>query len=213
MAEFYRKSASGGGKDEPVLLEKVQRQLLPESNVSEPTDWSPDGRHLLYSTSTSNVQLWLLPLSIAGDANKPFRLIDSPADVMHGNFSPDAHLIAYCSNESGRWEVYVQTFPLSDRKWQVSTDGGYQPRWRADGREIYYLTKDRKLMAVPVNAGLSFGVPKPLFQTQVPSGINSLNMHYVPSRDGRRFLVNTQIGEPAPNPITVVLNWTAALKK
>jgi hypothetical protein len=68
-------------------------------------------------------------------------------------------------------------------------------------------------MGVPVNAGPSFGVPKPLFQTQVPSGMNSINMHYVPSRDGRRFLVNTQIGEPAPTPITVVLNWTAALRK
>jgi serine/threonine protein kinase len=213
LAEFYRKSASGGGREEPVLLEKVLREVLTESNVSVPTDWSPDGRHLLYSTSTSNVQLWLLPLSPAGEAGKPFKLIDSPADVMHGNFSPDGRLIAYCSNESGGWEVYAQTFPLSDRKWQVSTDGGYQPRWRADGREIYYLTRDRKLMGVPVNSGPSFGVPKPLFQTQVPTGVNSVNLHYVPSRDGRRFLVNTQIGEPAPTPITVLLNWTAALKK
>jgi Tol biopolymer transport system component len=213
MAEFYRKSASGGGKDEPVLLEKVQREALAESNVSEPTDWSTDGRHLLYSTSTSNVQLWLLPFSPGGDAGKPFKLIDSPADMMHGNFSPDGGLITYSSNETGVWEVYAQTFPLSDRKWQISTDGGYQARWRADGREVYYLTRSRKLMSVTVNAGPSFGVPKPLFQTQVPSGINSLNMHYVPSRDGRRFLVNTQIGEPTPNPITVVLNWTAALKK
>src|SRR5262249_36776315 len=100
IAEFYQKSAGGGGKDEPVLLEKMQREVLAESNNSEPTDWSPDGRHVLYSTSTSNVQLWLLPLSIVSDANKPLRLIDSPADVMHGNFSPDGHLIAYCSNES-----------------------------------------------------------------------------------------------------------------
>jgi eukaryotic-like serine/threonine-protein kinase len=213
MAEFYRRSASGGGKDEPVLLEKVQREVLAESNVSEPTDWSPDGRNLLYSTSTSNVQLWLLPFSPEGNAGKPFKLIDSAADVMHGNFSPDGRLIAYSSNESGAWEVYAQTFPLSDRIWKISTDGGYQPRWRPDGREIYYLTRNRKLMAVPVNGGPSFGVPKPLFQTQVPSGVNSLNMHYVPTRDGRRFLVNTRVGEPAPNPITVVLNWTAALKK
>jgi len=213
MAEFYRKSASGGGKEEPVLLDKVQREVLTESNLSEPTDWSPDGRHLLYSTSTSNVQLWLLPFSSGGTPEKPSKLVDSPADVMHGNFSPDGRLIAYTSNESGVWEVYAQTFPPSDRKWQISTDGGYEPRWRADGREVYYLTRNRKLMSVPVSAGPSFGVPKPLFQTQVPSGVNSLNMHYVPSRDGRRFLVNTQIGEPAPNPITVVLNWTAALKK
>ena len=213
LAEFYRKSADGGGGDEPVLLENMQREVLPESNVSVPTDWSPDGRAILYSTSTSNVQLWLLPISPGGGAGRPFKLIDSPADMMHGNFSPDGRLIAYCSNYSGEWKVYAQTFPPSDRIWKISTQGGYQPRWRADGREIYYLTKERKLMAVPVDAGPSFAVPKPLFQTQVPSGMTSINMHYVPGRDGRRFLVNTQIGEPRPSPITVVLNWSAALKK
>jgi hypothetical protein len=132
---------------------------------------------------------------------------------MLGAFSPDGRLVAYTSNESGRFEVYVQTFPLSDQKWQVSTSGGYEPRWRRDGSEIYYLSEDRKLMAVPVSAGPSFHVPKPLFQTRVPAGVNHLRTNYVPSNDGRRFLVNTQTGDPAPNPITVVLNWTAGLNK
>jgi eukaryotic-like serine/threonine-protein kinase len=132
---------------------------------------------------------------------------------MHGNFSPDGRLLAYSSNESGRFEVHVQTFPPSDRKWQVSTAGGYEPRWRGDGREIYYLSEDRKLMAVSVDAGPSFGVPKPLFQTRVLPGVNAQRTSYVPSRDGRRFLVNTQTGDPPPNPITVVLNWTAGLKR
>jgi Tol biopolymer transport system component len=211
--EIYQVSASGGGKDEVLLPEELQRTALQEYNTAEPTDWSSDGRHILYSIATSNTQLWLLPLSAAGGVGKPVRLIDSPADVMHGNFSPDGRMIAYSSNESGAWEVYAQTFPLSDRRWLVSINGGYEPRWSADGHEIYYLSKDRKLMAVPVVAGSSFGVPKPLFQTQIATGVSSLNMHYVPGRDGRRFLVNTQIGEPAPNPITIVLNWTAALKK
>ena len=76
---------------------------------------------------------------------------------MHGNFSPDGQLVAYSSNESGRFEVYVQTFPRSDRRWQVSTSGGSERRWRRDGREIYYLSEDRKLMAVAVVAGASFG--------------------------------------------------------
>ena len=112
LAEFYRKSADGGGGDEPVLLENMQREVLPESNVSVPTDWSPDGRAILYSTSTSNVQLWLLPISPGGGTGRPFKLIDSPADVMHGNFSPDGRLIAYCSNYSGEWEVYrFKRFP------------------------------------------------------------------------------------------------------
>jgi hypothetical protein len=109
--------------------------------------------------------------------------------------------------------VYVETFPRSERRWPVSTNGGYEPRWRADGREIYYLSEDRKLMAVLVGDGPSFGVPVALFQTRVPAGVSANRTHYVPSRDGKGFLVNTQSGDPSPPPITVVLNWTAALKK
>ena len=118
----------------------------------------------------------------------------------------------YSSNESGRPEVYVQTFPRSDRKWPVSTTGGYEPRWRADGGEIFYLSQDQKLMAVSVGPGPSFDVPQLLFQTRVPVGLNVLRTSYVPSRDGRRFLINTQSDDQASTPITVVLNWTAALK-
>jgi len=212
LAEFYQKSASGGGKEEPVLLEEMQRAVFIEANNSEPTDWSPDGKRLLFSTTTGNSGLWLLPLSSAGGDGKPVKFVDSPGDQIHANFSPDGHFVAYSSNESGRYEVHVQTFPLSDRTWQVSTNGGYEPRWRGDGHEIYYLSEDRKLMAVSVGPGPSFGVPKPLFQTRVLPGVSSLRANYVPSRDGRRFLVNTQIGDPPPNPITVVLNWTAGLR-
>ena len=103
--------------------------------------------------------------------------------------------------------MYVQTFPLSDRKWAVSTNGGYEPRWRGDGREIYYLAENRELMAVPVNVGPSFGVPKPLFQTRVPRGVEAFRTHYVPSRDGRRFLVNTQATDPAPLAISGLDCW------
>ena len=131
---------------------------------------------------------------------------------MHGNFSPDGGLVAYTSNESGRVEVYVETVPRSDRKWPVSTNGGYEPRWRADGGEIYYLSEDRNLMAVPVGAGPSFGIPKPLFQAHVPAGVSWLRTHYVPSRDGQRFLVNVATDTVA-SPITVVLNWSASLNK
>jgi hypothetical protein len=121
--------------------------------------------------------------------------------------------VAYTSNESGKFQVYVQTLPLSDKKWQVSTNGGYEPRWRADGREIYYLSEDRKLMAVPVGAGPAFDVPKALFQTRVPAGVTANRTHYVPSRDGQQFLVNTQSGDASPSPITVVMNWAAGLKR
>ena len=132
---------------------------------------------------------------------------------MHANFSRDGKLVAYTSNESGKHEIYVQTVPLSDRKWQVSIGGGYEPRWGRDVNELYYLSEDRKLMAVSVGAGPSFGPPKPLFQTRVPAGVSPFRTNYVPTRNGERFLIKTQASEPVPNPITVVVNWTALLNK
>jgi hypothetical protein len=155
----------------------------------------------------------MLPLVSAGGDGKPFRYIDSPGDQMHGNFSPKGDLVAYTSNETGKFEVWVQTFPLSDRKAQVSTRGGSEPRWRADGHELYYLSEDRMLMAVLVDPGPKFRAPKPLFQMRVPPGVNPQRMNYVPSKSGQSFLVNTQASDPPPNAITVVLNWTSGLKK
>jgi Tol biopolymer transport system component/predicted Ser/Thr protein kinase len=211
LVEFYQRSAAGGGTQD-LVLSMEQQHAAGISTFTIDTDWSPDGKNVVFSgTSTvSGYHLWLLP--VGGD-RKPVKLLGSTSDEIHANFSPDGRLLAYSSNESKKYEVYVQTLPLSDKKWPVSTNGGYEPRWRADGREIYYLSEDRKLMAVSVGEGPSFGVPKPLFQTQVPAGVSPLRTHYVPSRDGRRFLINTQIGDPAPTPITIVLNWTAGLKK
>ncbi len=176
-----------------------------------PTDWQPDGRHIIFSAPTreTGFDLWLAPI---GDASTPSRFIASPGEQMHGNFSPDGRLVAYTSNESGRFEVYIETVPRSDRKWPVSANGGYEPRWRGDGRELYYLSEDRKLMSVAVGAGPSFGSPTVLFQTRVPADITNNRTHYVPSRDGRRFLVNTALDAPAPS-ITVIVNWTAAAAK
>jgi eukaryotic-like serine/threonine-protein kinase len=182
-----------------MLVAETERAAQIQSINLVPTDWSPDGQDIVFSTPqvATGSDLWLLPLS--GD-RKPVKFIATLAEEMHGNFSPDGHFVAYTSNESGRYEVYVQTFPLSDRKWQVSTNGGYEPRWRTDGREIYYLSEARKLMAVSVGPGPSFGVPQPLFQTRVPAGVTANRQHYVPSRDGQRFLVNTQAGDPSPTP-------------
>ena len=210
--QVYQTSAGGGGSEQLVLSRKMARSAGAQPLSLFPTDWSPDGQSILFSNAgaASGTDLWLLPLT--GD-KKPVKFLASPAEEMHGNFSPDGRLVAYTSNESGKFQVHVQTLPLSDRKWQVSINGGYEPRWRADGREIYYLSEDRKLMAVPVGAGPSFGVPRALFQTRVPAGVSANRMHYVPSRDGQRFLVNTQSGDASPSPITVVMNWTAGLKK
>jgi Tol biopolymer transport system component len=211
VVEFFQKSASLGGSDEVVL----SKERLQESGVlavnALPTDWSKDGQQLIFSvTGTSDNELWLLQNpGRSSESARPVKFMDRAA---HANFSPDGRHVAYTSNESGTYQVYVQTLPLSDRKWLVSTGGGYEPRWRGDGREIYYLSEDRKLMAVPVGAGPTFGVPKPLFQTRVHSDVDSFRTHYDASWDGQRFLVHTRI-EAAPNPIIVVLNWTTALKK
>jgi WD40 repeat protein len=211
LFELYQKSAAGAGNDEPVLLEGAGRAVGLESSLMVPTDWSSDGRQIIFSAaSTSNYDLWLLPM---GGDRKPVKFLSAPSDEMHGNFSPDGRLVAYSSNESGAFEVYVESLPRSDRKWTVSTNGGYEPRWRADGREIFDLAEDHKLMAVSVGPGPSFTTPKPLFQTRVGTTSNPTRTNYVPSRDGQRFLVNQQVGDPAPNPITVVLNWTAGLKR
>jgi Tol biopolymer transport system component len=210
VTELYQKSAGGGGNDQPLLPEDTARAAgLAFANLI-PSDWSRDGQHIAF-TAGLPADVWLLPVA---DNKNSVRLTRSPSDQMHANFSPDGRFIAYSSNESGRYEVYVETLPTSDRKWPISTSGGYEPRWRADGREIYYLAEDRKLMAVPVSSGAApFGVPTALFQTEVHAGVSMFRTHYVPSRDGTRFLVHTRSGDLVPTSITVVLNWTAGLKR
>jgi serine/threonine protein kinase len=203
VIELYERSAAGGGMDRRMLLSDGDR-AMPTGLTA--TDWSADGRRLV---AGAGGDLWLLPLA---NGLKPEKFFASSAVEMHGNFSPDGHLLAYTSNESGRFEVYVETVPRSVQKVTVSTNGGYEPRWRADGGEIYYLSEDRNLMAVPVAAWFRFGIPKPLFQAHVPAGVSGLRTHYVPSRDGERFLVNVATDTVA-SPITVVLNWAASLNK
>ena len=213
VVEFHQKSAAGGGSEQTVLSYRtVQASGIPTNNTLIDTDWSPDGKNILFTVEnpSSGSDVWVLPQT--GD-KKAVNFLTSPADEMHGNFSPDGRLVAYTSNDTGKYQVNVQTLPLSDRKWQVSTSGGYEPRWRADGHEIYYLSEDRKLMAVEVGTGPSFGIPKALFQTQVQPGVTRNHTHYVPSRDGQRFLVNTLSADASPTPITIVMNWAARLKK
>ena len=126
----------------------------------------------------------------------------------------DAGGFRQCLDHGEGGSGHLGLLRASDRKWTISTDGGYEPRWRADGREIYYLSEDRKLMTVPVSTGAApFGVPRALFQTEVHAGVYMLRTHYVPNRAGTRFLVHTRSGDLVPVPITVVLNWTAESKK
>ena len=154
--------------------------------------------------------LWALPLT--GDA-KPFPVVQTTFDETQGQLSPDVRWLAYTSNESGRDEVYVRPFPDAGGKWMVSTGGGSQPRWRRDGKELYYIAPDRKLMAVSVKLGETFenGAATSLFQTEVslPSNTN----RYDVTSDGQRFLVNQPAQSGKEAPFNVILNWTSTLKK
>jgi hypothetical protein len=128
------------------------------------------------------------------------------------SFSPDGHWVAYASDESGRYEIYVQAFPLSGAKFQVSTAGGAEPHWRKDGAELFYSAADRYLMAAPVKSGATFeaGTPKPLFRIPVAQNSNySTAYTYDVSNDGRHFLMAVPVGGEKPAPITLVLNWQA----
>jgi len=208
VSNMYQRLSNGAGNDE-VLLKSAQ--------PTGPHDWSPDGKIILFGmiSPKTGADLWLLPLF--GD-QKPAPFIQTEFIETQARFSPDGRWIAYTSNESGSYQVYIQSFPTSGGKWQVSTSGGAQPQWRRDGKELFYLAPDRKIMAVEVNgAGPTFvsGIPKPLFEAHVstifPGGGGAI--YYSVTGDGQRFLVNTLAGDSMPAPFTVVLNWTAGLKR
>jgi Tol biopolymer transport system component len=198
----YRKVSSGAGTQE----------LFKSDVTKESTDWSKDGRFIVFQADDpkTGTDLWVLPLFGEG---KPYPLLHTEFNEVPGFFSPDGRWLAYTSNESGRNEVYVQTFPQTGGKWLISSGGGAQPHWGGDGKELFYVAPDRTLMAVEVNAASTFetGAPKPLFATQV-NGYNAPN-RYVVSADGQRFLVNSPAGEVNQTPITVVLNWANTLKR
>ena len=142
-------------------------------------------------------------------------------DEGFARFSPDGQWVAYDSNESGRYEVYVRPFSPDGAagvgKWPVSTGGGEQPHWRGDGKELFYLQGDRKLMAAEVKTtgGGRFeaGIPKALFSTKAARGPVGLNAAYAVTADGQHFLIIREGQEPVWQPATVVVNWTAGLKK
>jgi eukaryotic-like serine/threonine-protein kinase len=206
--DLYWKSATGAGTEELLLS-------TPQSKT--PTDWSPDGRFLLYRSgdSASGYDLWALPIN---GERKPFPVIQTNFEERDGQFSPDGKWIAYQSDESGRFEIYLQPFAGPDEpqkpggKWQVSSNGGAQVRWRNDGKELFYIALDEELMAVPVRLDSNthtaqFGEPAPLFRTRVGGAVQDIQkQQYVVSPDGQQFLMNTII-EEATSPITVILNW------
>jgi hypothetical protein len=129
-----------------------------------------------------------------------------------GQFSPDGKWIAYVSDESGNLQVYVQSFPELTGKWQVSAGGGSQPRWRRDGKDLFYVAPDRRMMAVTIKAGATFEAeaPRALFESRLPAV--ATRQTYAVSADGQRFLLNAPLDAESP-PMTIVLNWTGLLKR
>jgi Tol biopolymer transport system component len=213
-ADLYQKPASGV-KDEELLLKSGEDK--------SPTSWSRDGRFLLYTTSdpkTTEGELWVLPFE--GD-KKPFPFLRTEFNNEDGQFSPDGRWVAYFSDESGRNEIYVRTFSpdstaaASDTggKWLISTGGGSEPRWRGDGKELYYLAPDGKLMAVEITTNPVFraGAPNALFQTPPQGAFTTLGYSWVLTPDGKRFLFLAPVEQTGQAPFTVVLNWQAGLKK
>jgi len=201
---IYQKAADGLGSTQLVLRSKDQSEAL--------DDLSADGRYAIYDTATGPTQIKLGVLPLFGE-RKPFTYVQGSFGATSAQFSPNGRYVAYSSNETGRMEVYVQTFPQQTGRWEISASGGVQPMWSRDGKELFYLTPDDKLMAVGVNttsSAFQAGTPKELFQTQlVPLWLwrNS----YVPSPDGQRFLMLAPVSAVKPQPITVVLNWPALL--
>ena len=207
---IYQKLSNGAGNDEVVFNSE---------QPASPVDWSPDGKFLLLSVNLpkTGFDIWDLPLD---GTQKPAPFIQTEFSEFQARFSPDGRWVAYTSNESGPFQVYIQSFPVSGGKWQVSTGGGAQPEWRRDGKELFYLAPDRKLMAVDVKgAGPNFtaGVPKALFEARTRPIFpgNPGASYYAVTGDGQRFIVDALAGEAdsTPVPLTVVLNWTANLKR
>jgi len=198
--DLYVKNSDGAQEEQNILQSDADKF---------PNDWSPEGRYILYTQDTDFGFVTLPEL-------KNSLFLKASSVVRNGQFSPDGKWMAYASNETGRWEIYVTSFPTPRGKWQVSVGGGEQPRWRGDGKELFYLSPDSKMMAVPVTTGADFdsGTPMALFQAtpRQPIPIYDLFVYDV-SRDGQRFLIITPVKEAETAPMSVVLDWTAKLNK
>jgi serine/threonine protein kinase/Tol biopolymer transport system component len=203
--DLYEKAASGSGEDV---------RLLHSDLYKFPTDWSRDGHTILYRevNARNDLDLWALPVGPKGAAGKAFPFVRTEANETTASFSPDGSRVAYASDESGRFEVYLRAFPSGEGTRQVSTGGGLSPLWRKDGREIYFQAPDGTLMAAAVEPGAAFEVrpPVPLFAFR-PAAVLTTPF-YSPAPDGRRFLISAIVDAEPGAPLTVVLDWAALLR-
>jgi serine/threonine protein kinase len=202
------KAANGSGEAETLLPLTVF-----------PAAWSPDGRFILFMERgvKTRMDLWALPMF--GD-KKEFLLSNSPFDEQNPQLSPDGRWLAYTSDETGNYQIYVRAFSadgkLAPDKKVISTTGGTSPVWRRDGSELFFIAADGQMMAASVKTGgaeSEFAAPKPLFKTRTMSLEGGIYHEYDVSPDGQRFLIGTLVGDTKAQPPTVILNWTAVLKK
>jgi dipeptidyl aminopeptidase/acylaminoacyl peptidase len=202
--DLYEKPAGGAGEGRLVVVSSTDKF---------PSAWSRDGRFVVYHTFGGKTawDVWAAPLL----GGKPFPFLASRFTEVQGVISPNGRWMAYSSDESGRFETYVTEFPKQRGRWQLSTSGGMQPAWRADGRELFYVAPDQTFMSVGLRVAEGFEAlpPVPLFKANFPPSVPAFWRYYVPSTDGKRFLVSALLAEAGASPINVVLNWTAALKK
>jgi Tol biopolymer transport system component len=202
--DLYIKDASGVGNEEPLVSDNQDKAIA---------DWSPDGGYILYTATPGSLanSIWMVPL--AGD-HKPQLLMQAGAEayLMGGWFSPDSKWVAYTSRESGRAEVYMTNFPQPRGKWQISTAGGNQPRWRRDGKALYYMGIDRTVMEASVTLrgdAVDIGTVRPYVKT------NAITMRFGGAYDfasDGRVLVNSTMGDDTRT-ITMVVNWPVGLPK
>ena len=205
--DLFEKPAAGAGDEQRLFAS-------PDDKI--PSDWSADGRVLLFVNFVKNVpDLWALPIESQG-VGTPFPVVRTRFSEDQGQFSPDGRWIAYRTNESGQDEIYVQAFPGPGGKARVSTEGGSQPRWRRDGKELFFVAPDNRLMAVPValpsnGQAPNVSAPVALFSTGLASR-GAPKHQYAVAPDGQRFLMVVSADETIASPITIVQNWLAGLQ-
>ncbi|MFZ0297536.1 MAG: protein kinase [Candidatus Sulfotelmatobacter sp.] len=184
-----------------------EEKVIPQDGPDRfPTDWSRDGKYVIYGRGPD---LWFVMLPEL----RATQFLKASSTLKSARFSPDGKWVAYASNESGHWEIYVTSFPEAHGKWQVSNSGGDQPRWRGDGKELFYLSTDSKIMSVPVKTGSNFdaGTPTVLFQANPREMFATSELFsYDVSNDGQKFLINTQL-KTEMTPMSVVLSWSIKL--
>jgi Tol biopolymer transport system component len=196
--QMFERASNGGGDE---------RQVFQSDESVTPEDWSADGRFILYSTAPQarSADLKLLNLS----DRQSTTVLATRFNERQGRFSPDGRWMAYSTDESGRYEVYVSPFPVQGDTVQLSNGGGSDPSWRGDGKELFYLAPDNTLMSVTLTTDrvVKANRPQPLFRMRQPGERQRNGQSYGVSRNGTQFLAPAMVGEPPATTITVVLNW------